>query len=265
MAAPIIQSVGTISGAGTPGVGRKDLVIGETVTLSDTEVQNTIYPHSWAFQDVPPGSTAVLNGPATATPTFIPDVTGSYRIQASVTDATSVQRSTIVVAVPLASSRVRMPSFEERREYNGAGNTKGWHPAMVEFMRAMDTLVRVPTPLYNPELIADSSGSEVVALTFSIPFDYYPWTNLRIRVLAQALSASGTAVVRLRVGGTGPTVADGTVIATQNVTSAVLAAIDFSGTLANPNAAQVVKVTLQSSGAAAEAQVGVATLTARIA
>jgi len=146
---PIIQSTGSVSGAGTPGQGRKDLDIGETVTLSDTEAANSGASYVWTFLDIPIGSSSVLIGPTTATPTFIPDVTGSYNVQAVVN---GLYTSEEVLAVPLPITGARIPSFEERLEYDGGGNTKGWHEAMTEFMRQADSLLGTTstTDLFSP-------------------------------------------------------------------------------------------------------------------
>jgi hypothetical protein len=136
MATPIIRSSGSVSGAVT-GEGRNDLDIGEVVTLTDTQVANTGAAYSWLMEDTPIGSSATLTGPATATPTFTPDVDGSYRVRCTVN---GVSYSVVVLAVPMLNSGARIPSFQEKAEYNGGGNTKGWHTAMTQFMRWADTI-----------------------------------------------------------------------------------------------------------------------------
>jgi hypothetical protein len=45
---------------------------------------------SWRFTALPPGSGAVLLGPETATPSFVPDVAGSYQVAVTVTDSTGL-------------------------------------------------------------------------------------------------------------------------------------------------------------------------------
>lgn len=136
MATPIIQSTGSSSGAGTAGQGRNSLVIGETVTLSDTEASNVGASYVWAFEDIPIGSSTALTGAATSTPTFNPDVSGSYRILCTVGGTAS---SVEVLAVPLPFTGARIPSFEEGIEYDGSGNAKGWHAALDAFMRSVDS------------------------------------------------------------------------------------------------------------------------------
>ena len=134
---PIIQSNGSASGIGIAGEGRKDMVIGETMDITDTEVSNAGVPHLTRFLNVPPGSAlTVLAGDATETPSFVPDVDGSYFIEMLVD---GVHRSKIIIAVPLTNTLARMPAFEEARaDYNEAGNVLGWHPDLIAFMRQAD-------------------------------------------------------------------------------------------------------------------------------
>ncbi len=132
---PIILSTGSTSGAGVAGEGRNDLVIGETVTLTDTVVENAAANYLWEFDDAPIGSAAVLVDEDTATPTFVPDVTGSYRIKCTVN---GVFINYDIIAVPLENTGARIPSFRERTQYDGDGNTVGWHEAMTGFMRTTD-------------------------------------------------------------------------------------------------------------------------------
>lgn len=136
MALPIILSTGSSSGAGAPGEGRKDLEIGETVTLSDTEAANSGQSYAWTLVDRPIDSSASLTGESTPTPTFSPDVTGSYRIKCVVNSA---DESVEVIAVPLPNTNGRIPSFEEETQYDESGNVKGWHEAMTDFMRSVDS------------------------------------------------------------------------------------------------------------------------------
>jgi hypothetical protein len=68
------------------------------------------------------------------------------------------------------------------------------------------------------------------------------------------LSQSGTATVRLRLGGSDGVV-DGTVVATLNATASSFVDANNSSTIANPNGLQRMKLTIQSSAAGQNAQV----------
>lgn len=139
MATPIIQSNGSVSGAGVPGQGRNDLVPAETITLSDVEAGNVGASYFWSFDDTPIGTAPTLLNPTTATPSFVvhgdPLKSGSYRVRCTVNGS---EVSVEVLAVPLPVTGARIPSFEEETQYDKAGNVKGWHEAMTGFMRAVD-------------------------------------------------------------------------------------------------------------------------------
>lgn len=135
-ATPIIRTSGSISGVVT-GTSRNDGDIGETFTIDDTQGANTGATYQWVLEDVPIGSSTVVNNPTSATATFVPDRTGSYRLRCTVGAFTSV----IVVAVPLPSTGGIIPSFEEKLENNTGGNSKGWHRWMSDWMRSVDTLL----------------------------------------------------------------------------------------------------------------------------
>lgn len=168
MATPIIQSVGSVSGAGTPGQGRNDLVKGETVTLSDAEGANVGASYGWVWKDIPIGSAAVIIGPTTATPTFVVDVEGSYWVEAVVNATDSADE---ILACPLPYTGARIPAFGEETEYDAGGNAKGWHEAVDQWMRAADARVSDPlildtgtptttvTGTHSGVLVAENTGS----------------------------------------------------------------------------------------------------------
>lgn len=194
MATPIILSTGSLSGAGTAGQGRNNLQIGEVVTLSDTEVANAGGSYVWVLVDRPIGSSAALTNEFTATPTFSPDVTGSYRIQCTV-DGTDV--SVEVLAVPLPNTSGRIPSFEEETQYDEAGNMKGWHEAMTAFMRAVDTglgsagsssSTKNGIQLQESSFLFEASSSHYMEITDGAQTDLDGMSNLTIEAWVRPAS-----------------------------------------------------------------------------
>lgn len=168
-ATPIIQSTGSISGAGTAGEGRKNLVPGETVTLSDTlsGTTNSGASYSWSILDQPIGANVTLNNPTTTTPDFTPaeGLPGSYKIECVVDGTFS---SFIIIAVPLTNTGSRIPSFEETDgDYNEDGQTKGWHEDQTDFMRAVDAKLgsQANGDYIHSELTSDQTGTFVVNTT----------------------------------------------------------------------------------------------------
>jgi hypothetical protein len=135
---PIIRSLQ--DGVTVTGVGREDLATGLLVTLTDAEASNTGAAYQWTLEDKPPGSSVTITNPTTATASFTPDVTGSYRIRCSVNGI--VLFSAVILAVPLPNTGGRIPSYLETNvfptAYTGGGNTAGWHTAMVAMFRAID-------------------------------------------------------------------------------------------------------------------------------
>jgi hypothetical protein len=141
MATPIIRSTGSSSGTIT-GHGRKDLIIGETVTLTDAETANVGATYIWTFLDTPVTSTASLSGASTPTATFSPDVTGSYRVNCLVNGISSSEE---IIAVALSYTTARIPAYNELTQYDGDGNTKGWHTDQTLFMRQTDAALSTVT------------------------------------------------------------------------------------------------------------------------
>lgn len=168
MATPIIRSVGSTSGAAT-GTDRDDLVIGETVTLTDTAAANAGHAYSWAFIDKPVESAASITNPTSATASFIPDVTGSYKVRCTVDGTTS---SSKIMGVVLSMTGARIPAFREEEEYAGGGNTKGWHPSLTKFMRETDRLFsessRSAFNVSRYGVVADGTTNDTAAMQSAI-------------------------------------------------------------------------------------------------
>ncbi len=143
MATPIIRSNGSVHGVIT-GSDRNDLGIGEVVTLTDTEAANSGGTYAWTFEDRPVGSAAVITNSTTATASFEPDVTGTYRIRCTV-NGTSYDVAFLAVPLPVTGGRIPAYLEDDVGGYNEGGNTKGWHPAMTVFMRAVDSALSSTT------------------------------------------------------------------------------------------------------------------------
>ena len=89
----------------------QNVYVGTTVSLNgassyDPNGDSLLY--AWAFVSKPAGSSATLSGTATSTPTFVPDVAGSYVVALAVSDGLlSSQISTVTVTaatVPVSSN-----------------------------------------------------------------------------------------------------------------------------------------------------------------
>lgn len=198
MATPIILKSGSVSGPSVAGQGSNDLVIAETVTLSDAEAANAGAAYFWEWEDIPIGSSSALVNHTTATPTFVPDITGSFRVKCTV-DGVAVSKE--IFAVPLPASLGRIPSFQEQDEYDEAGNIKGWHEAQTAFMRAVDdalgSLNASLTERNGSVAVPQGNSSKVVELGLVT----YPGSLLAISIRLELPVASGTVAATVTVNG----------------------------------------------------------------
>jgi hypothetical protein len=202
VATPIIQSTGSVSGAGTAGQGRNDLVPGETVTLSDTEPLNLGATYFWVFDDTPIGTSPTLLNHTTATPSFVADAdaekAGSYRVRCTV-NGTFV--SVEVLAVPLENTGARIPSFEEETQYDKAGNLKGWHEAMTVFMRSVDQILgdlgATAFSLTAAAVVPNGTNSVELELGAVV----YPGSLLALGIRGEAAVTGGAVNVSARING----------------------------------------------------------------
>jgi hypothetical protein len=202
VATPIIQSSGSVSGLGTAGQGRSDLVPGETVTLSDVEVGNVSSTYFWEFDDYPIGTSPTLLNPTTATPSFVTDAdpgkAGSYRVRCTVD---GVFISVEVLAVPLAVTGARIPSFEEETQYDKNGNLKGWHEAMTFFMRSVDAVLSSlgATAIERTAAAVVPNGTNSIELELGAVI--YPGSLLAVGIRGEEAVTGGAVNVSVRVNG----------------------------------------------------------------
>lgn len=202
MANPIIQSVGATSGPGTPGQGRKDLVPGERVDLSDTELANAGHPHFWEWDDTPLDVTPpTINDANTELPWFIVDadplLPGSYRIKSTVD---GLESSVEVLAVPTANIGSRIPADREETEYDGNGNATGWHRSQTDHMRAVDAaLGDIGSSTERTSSIAVPIGSSVK--TIKLGRVVYPGSLLALAAEIDEAITSGSVLLEAKVNG----------------------------------------------------------------
>jgi hypothetical protein len=89
MVAPVGGGGGNRAPTADAGPDQVDICTGDLVNLDGTasfDLDFDVLAHNWVFTVRPPGSVAALNNANTATPDFIPDVAGLYRIELEVDD-----------------------------------------------------------------------------------------------------------------------------------------------------------------------------------
>ena len=133
---PSIRIEQVDASAGTAGASRTDLALSKVVTLHDDA--NASGSYSWELV-TPPTSAATLANANTATPTFTPDVTGTYLAYCTVdgirsysVTATGGRDSTQGGAAVLTSGQ-RLPAPGETRQFD---DDTGWAAAIIAILRA---------------------------------------------------------------------------------------------------------------------------------
>lgn len=186
MAVPIIQSVGATSGAGTAGAGRDDLVAGEQVDLTDEEIVNVGASYLWEFDEYPIGTAPAMVDATTSTPYFVvdpdPTLAGTYVVKCTVN---GVESSKEFLAACLPTTGSRIPALNEEEEYDGAGNAKGWHPAITKFMRETDQrLPQAGTGILTRIEVAGrhSHNSDTPLIVGAVTFDPTIYENDKVSV-----------------------------------------------------------------------------------
>lgn len=114
------------------------LPLGVAVTLSNDNVGDES-SYTWELASKPSGSAAVLSSATAASPTFTPDLDGSYLVRLRVDANESTEDADgVVAAVPLAATGLRPPAQRERGESDtAAGRTAGdgWSPEIIALVR----------------------------------------------------------------------------------------------------------------------------------
>jgi len=105
----------------------------------------------------------------------------------------------------------------------------------------------------NPNGYGDDSGAEVVVDQIDANLGDLG-ASITFELVAAVLSQSGTAVMRLRVGGSDG-VADGTIVATINATTSSFVTQNNGSTISNPTGLQRLKLTIESSASGQDAQI----------
>ncbi len=141
---PIIRSAQT----GNPtvdGVDRKDLDANEPVTVTDIEPSNTGGTRYWVMLFKPPTSDAELSSSTADSPTFEPDVAGTYVIECRYVLSTGkTYRYYQYLAVVHPNTGIRVPAAgeggEDSRDYDDGGNDDhGWWGAMDDMATAVES------------------------------------------------------------------------------------------------------------------------------
>ena len=132
---------GSITSAGTAGVARDDLWVGQVIRPTS---QNT-GTYQWTLLDKPGKSNAVLAGVTAQTCSFTPDRAGSYRIQLTLNGGGPGNVQVLIAACRYNSAGVliarglRIPAFGEIAiESNFPTNNRGWAASIEALMAGVE-------------------------------------------------------------------------------------------------------------------------------
>lgn len=128
---------------GVAGRSRDDIVAGAAVVLQNTD--NTgVQSWRWRIVSRPPSSTASLTDPSAASPSFTPDVEGTYLIELIINEgrtASERQRRIAAIRQDINGELCRIPAARETNEANwligGVENEDGWQPDMTQLLTAL--------------------------------------------------------------------------------------------------------------------------------
>jgi hypothetical protein len=113
--------VGNQAPVANAGADQSDVVVGSPIQLdgsASSDPEGTPLTFNWIITQAPGGSTAALVNPTTATPTFTPDVAGSYTIQLEVSDGEATATDTVTITTASAEPP---PGPDGQALYTGAG------------------------------------------------------------------------------------------------------------------------------------------------
>jgi hypothetical protein len=186
---------------------RSDLSVSVLVNLNDAGADAV--SRLWTLLSVPPGSTATLTNPTTQTPSFTPDVVGSYRIQLTVNGSIV---DVAIGAVTTTNLSIRIPATGEEDEFDESGNTTGWSGSLHAAFLAVDSNVihaASHSDAGSDEITAQNLGSGAAAANLVMLSDGSGgWTVTGRNTLNGAYDEGGAGVGRTITVDAGPIVID---------------------------------------------------------
>ena len=196
--------------AGSPGISRRDLWVGQVIHPRCTTTGNSTY--AWTLLDKPRGSTVVLSSASSISCTMTPDVPGSYRLQLVTNGGGpgNTQILTFRVRYDVAGALVNrgwvMPAMgeglgESNYPVTGGNNVRGYDEPWDFFMEdVLPFVVALPLPIELPFAAGrQQTGGTLLTLGVrKINFGDYPatiGTKTRHVRLIVALGSSDTGIV----------------------------------------------------------------------
>lgn len=150
----------------------QDALSGAPVTLSganSVDPMNKTLWYQWTVSNAPPGSAAALTEADTATPTFVPDVPGIYRLSLVVGNDALISRPDEVAVVARTTTtpslvEVRIQTFYESVDVPAGGEVKIWVNGILQGTTGSDGAISVrvlPGPIKVRALETSIAGAHI--------------------------------------------------------------------------------------------------------
>lgn len=177
--------------------------LGETITLSaavtdadtlpDCNAHSAVFTYAWSLDEIPDGSSAALDDPSAAAPTFVVDVEGHYVASVVVTDPTGRASDPAAVELDAAACGNNPPviaATESAPAMPAAGDTVSLGASVIDADTLPDCAAHAPDFSYDwsfgalpagskaalddahiadPSFVADKKGSYGLLLTVTDP------------------------------------------------------------------------------------------------
>ena len=132
----MVQALITVNAvAGSNPPNGTALAINSLVSLSNTGNGGEL-TYLWEFLDRPEGSSAAFSNDSIQSPSFTPDVEGTYLIKLTVNRNEATERvNTVIAAVPQVRTNIRIPAAGETREES---TLRGWAESVNRNFQLLD-------------------------------------------------------------------------------------------------------------------------------
>jgi hypothetical protein len=228
MGVPSIRFDGSLAGVGITGQDRSAFVVGETVTMTDTNPANAAGPRVWTILERPTGSVNNLDNPALLSPSLILDSVGTWRVKVVFN---GIDEKEARFSVRLPKTNVRVPAYGEKGQWNEAGAAKGWHIAMEEEMRQLDDLHYTRTTFWSCGNRSHNSATPLVVGQFNFNPLTFNLNTSKLQFIFRGVAVNGASGISTHLVLYNFT--DSEVVANLNFTSDTLTTLFSAATISN--------------------------------
>jgi len=192
----------TAEAAGSPGVARTfaytKLSGAPTVTLSLSDLTG-VTSFNWTFVSKPVGSSAALSSATVASPTFTPDVEGTYLVQCTVNSGEAYAKNAIAFTTERLA--LRKPAAGETTEFS---SDSGWREALNELFDVADTGIKVYSQVAASAAVVSDAATDFDK-DYTIPANTLvegSVIKIRAQGIITSVAAGGAVTIAYKIGST---------------------------------------------------------------